>query len=300
MSDLAATAVLVAVTLVIWPDRRRLAAFARATPAHDGGAAVRDRRDTRWALPRSTRGRWRGRDRAGRPTPAAAGARLAGVVAAAVAVAGVASRTLPWQLVVAALLAGYTASSLVRHARVAARRRRDLAGLTAALRSVVRELHAGALPRAAIDHAASAASPTIRMLLESLAPRGSAEREWASQHPATALPPEVAGRLRSAWAMSVARGVPLAAVMSACIADLDDRAALQRLRAQQVAGPAVSGYVLAALPVAGIAMGAGMGSHPVAVLLGSTLGGVLLVLGVGLCCAGLLWAGRIVRGARHD
>lgn len=292
--DVATAAVLVSVTLIIWPDRRRLTAFARTVRICGNGMAGRGRPGERRPRPGPIRRRWRGHDHVRRIRAAAVGAGL--VVAVAVA----APRVLPWQLVVAALMAGYTASRLVRHARATARRRRDLAGLTAALRSAVRELRAGALPRAAIDHAVSGAPPTIRLLFESLAPRAAAEREGAPRPPRTGIPPDVTGLLRRAWALSAERGVPLAAVLSACVADLDDRAALQRLRAQQVAGPAVSGYVLAALPVAGIAMGAGMGSHPVALMLGSALGGALLVLGVGLCCAGLLWAGRIVRGGRHD
>ncbi len=295
--ELAAAAVLAAMTLIIWPDRRRLVAFARTVHGFGDGVGGPGRPGGWRASTGSIRRRWQGRDHAVRVRPAAVG------VCLTAAVTVTAPRALPWQLVIAALVAGYTASSLVRHARAAARRRRDLAGLTAALRGAVRELRAGALPRAAIEHAASGASPAIRLLLESLAPQAATGRSLpatAPEPPPTAIPADVTGRLRRAWAVSAARGVPLAAVLSACIADLDDRAALQRLRAQQVAGPAVSGYVLAALPVAGIAMGAGMGSHPITVLLGSALGGALLVIGVGLCCAGLLWAGRIVRGGQRD
>lgn len=175
-----------------------------------------------------------------------------------------------------------------------------MAGLTAALRGVVRELRAGAASRAAVDHAAADASPATRRLLESMAPPQSASDDAARRLPATAVPAAVADHIRRAWAVSDVRGVPLAAVLTACVADLDDRATLARLRAQQVAGPAVSGYVLAALPLAGLAMGAGMGSHPLDVLTGSTLGGALLVGGMALCCAGLLWSGRIVRGGRRD
>jgi tight adherence protein B len=51
---------------------------------------------------------------------------------------------------------------------------------------------------------------------------------------------------------------------------------------------------MAALPLMGILLGAGMGVNPVAVLLGSPLGNLLLVVGVALMCAGLLWSARIV------
>ena len=78
--------------------------------------------------------------------------------------------------------------------------------------------------------------------------------------------------------------------------DLDDRAQLAESMAAQVAGPATSGYVLAALPIAGLLLGAGMGTDPIGVLTGSTVGGALLVAGTLLCSAGLLWSDRIVRG----
>ncbi|MBN9188067.1 MAG: hypothetical protein J0I62_06110 [Microbacterium sp.] len=78
--------------------------------------------------------------------------------------------------------------------------------------------------------------------------------------------------------------------------DITDRSAAERARAAQVAGPAVSGYVLAALPIAGLLLGTGMGSDPIAVLGSTTVGGALLVIGVALSCGGLVWADRIVRG----
>ena len=51
---------------------------------------------------------------------------------------------------------------------------------------------------------------------------------------------------------------------------------------------------MAARPVMGVLLGSGMGVDPLAVLLGTPLGNVLLVVGVALMCAGLLWSARIV------
>lgn len=53
-----------------------------------------------------------------------------------------------------------------------------------------------------------------------------------------------------------------------------------------------------ALPLAGLAMGTAMGAAPLGLLLGGGLGGVLLVAGTGLVCAGFLWSQRIISGAR--
>ncbi|MGB3772354.1 MAG: type ii secretion system integral membrane subunit, partial [Rhodococcus sp. (in: high G+C Gram-positive bacteria)] len=42
------------------------------------------------------------------------------------------------------------------------------------------------------------------------------------------------------------------------------------------------------------ALGQAMGASPIAVLTGGGVGGVLLVVGVALACAGLLWTDAIV------
>jgi tight adherence protein B len=57
----------------------------------------------------------------------------------------------------------------------------------------------------------------------------------------------------------------------------------------------MSGYVMAMLPLLGLALGAGMGADPIRVLLSSTIGSILLLVGVALTCGGLLWSERIVR-----
>lgn len=284
-----------AVALLIWPEGSRWARLVRIATAGrgeaDGLRAERAGYAGRRSLWEGFHRRSPGRDHAARVRALVSGATVIGVAAAL--------RVAPWPLPIAGLLIGYTAVTMLRHARAAARARRELTGVIAALRGVVRELQAGAPPRAAVDHVSSAAAPAVRRVLDAFA-RAEPVPDPAPRRVATTMPGAVVDQLRRAWAVSVAHGVPLAALLSACVADLEDRAALARLRAQHVAGPAVSGCVLAALPVAGIAMGAGMGSHPVDVLMGSALGGVLLVAGVGLCCAGLLWAGRIVRGGHDD
>jgi len=79
------------------------------------------------------------------------------------------------------------------------------------------------------------------------------------------------------------------------VLDAAERLTADSERAGQVAGPRVSGYVMAALPVLGLLLGAGMGADPLKVLAHSGIGAVLLVVGVTLTCAGLLWSARIVR-----
>lgn len=242
--------VALALVLVVWPARWRLAAVPRPARVNAG---------------RRLRAAWW---RAGRRRRRL----LAGGVLCAVSSTVLAARLVPWQLAIAALLAASTTVHLVRRARASARAGRNLAAHAAALRAVVRELKSGVGPVEAANHARVDA----------------------------ALPGAMPSQVRQAWTVSATYGIPLATVLKSCIDDLDDRAALARLRAQHVAGPAVSGYVLAGLPLAGIAMGAGLGSRPIDVLLGGALGGALLVGGVALCCAGLIWTSRIARGGGDD
>jgi tight adherence protein B len=52
--------------------------------------------------------------------------------------------------------------------------------------------------------------------------------------------------------------------------------------------------VLAVLPLLGVALGHAMGAAPLSVLRNTTTGQVLLVIGSGLACAGVLWSARLV------
>ena len=61
-----------------------------------------------------------------------------------------------------------------------------------------------------------------------------------------------------------------------------------------MAGPRATAMVLAALPAVGVLLGQAMGAAPLAVLTGGGTGGIMLVVGVGLACAGLLWTDAIV------
>ena len=55
--------------------------------------------------------------------------------------------------------------------------------------------------------------------------------------------------------------------------------------------------LLAGLPLLGLAMGAGIGADPWAVLTRTGTGQVLLVAGVGLEAAGLMWSSRLIARA---
>ena len=178
------------------------------------------------------------------------------------------------------------------------RGRLQMAALLSALRTLAREVRAGAQPLAAITATASTHGGPGVAVLESLSAVVSTGRL-----PTRANAPPVGGdllgatseRLAVGWALSARHGVPWATLIDATVADLADRVRADAARAAQVSGPRVSGYVLAVLPALGLLLGAGMGADPVHVLLRTGVGNLLMLVGSTLTCVGLAWTSRIVR-----
>jgi tight adherence protein B len=103
--------------------------------------------------------------------------------------------------------------------------------------------------------------------------------------------------LAACWRVAVDRGAGLAAGLDrlegALRSERDQRADLRA----QLAGARSTAVLLAGLPVLGLLLGAGLGAHPLHVLLHTGAGLACLALGGVLEVAGLWWALRIVRGA---
>jgi tight adherence protein B len=103
-------------------------------------------------------------------------------------------------------------------------------------------------------------------------------------------------RLAGAWALAERHGIALAGPAAAVAHDLRARSRLAGGLRARLAGPRATAAVLAGLPVLGVLLGEGIGARPWAVLTAAGVGQVLLVVGVGLVCAGLAWTERIVAG----
>jgi tight adherence protein B len=65
---------------------------------------------------------------------------------------------------------------------------------------------------------------------------------------------------------------------------------LGRTVAEVLAGPRASAFVLACLPLVGLALAGQMGAHPVAFLTASSVGRLVLLVGAALAATGLTWS----------
>ncbi len=105
----------------------------------------------------------------------------------------------------------------------------------------------------------------------------------------------LAERVAGAWLVAESSGAPLAGLLDRLEADARGLDRIRREGAAQAAGAAATTWLLAALPVAGMALGYGIGADPVRILLHTPLGmasaGVALVFQL----AGLAWSSRLAR-----
>lgn len=159
-----------------------------------------------------------------------------------------------------------TISLLVRSEMRRRRQADELAALLAATRTLAREVRSGAAPTAAILATAAVHHGSAGSVLQSLAIGVSGDRGSHSTGDEVdrraGLAVEITDRLTRGWALSARYGVPWAALVEAVSADLADRVRATSERSAQVAGPRVSGYVLAVMPALGVMLGVGMGAHP--------------------------------------
>jgi tight adherence protein B len=101
--------------------------------------------------------------------------------------------------------------------------------------------------------------------------------------------------LGALWRVAEGSGAGLAqAADRLAIAEAESELARAELAAQ-LAGPRATARVLAGLPLLGMLLGSGLGASPVAWLLGSFWGWLILAVGCALEVAGLWWISRLTR-----
>lgn len=182
--------------------------------------------------------------------------------------------------------------------------------LAEALRTLVAELRAGAHPAAAAEAAAgdAAAQGDVRgadnpgdgtaTALRTIA----ATARLGGEPAAIPTRPGKAGRdggpvdqIGRSWALAQRHGLPLADVLEAFRKDVEGRTRFAANAHAGMAGARASAAVLAALPVAGLALGQAMGADPLRVLVATGPGQVLLGTGCTLIACGLGWSARLTR-----
>lgn len=99
-------------------------------------------------------------------------------------------------------------------------------------------------------------------------------------------------RLAVYWQLGSEHGLAIAGLMHAAQRDITERQRFSSQVRAGMAGARASAAILAALPALGVLLGQLIGAHPVRFLL-TPGGGWLLLAGVILVCAGLLWSDRI-------
>lgn len=198
----------------------------------------------------------------------------------------------------AGAMAGGTAAFRLR----AERRRRAGAvagtGLVDALAVLVAELRAGAHPADAAKAAASEGHPGVGRALDAAAAAarlgGDVPSVLRTTGPARLR--ASLSRLADAWRLADRHGIPLADLLDTVRADTEQRVRFAAELQARLAGPRATAAVLAGLPLLGLALGYAMGASPLQVLAGTLAGQLLLVVGTGLACAGVLWSARLAAG----
>ncbi|WP_285665631.1 type II secretion system F family protein [Actinorhabdospora filicis] len=176
-----------------------------------------------------------------------------------------------WHGPVAGLLAAIYASALLLAVRRARRERRVTAARDEARRAIgelAAELRAGA--------------PAHRATREALA--------RLPHHPGAALAER---RLTTALTVAEATGAPCAEILDRLEADLHAVQRAASRAAVRVSGARASTGLLAALPLAGLALGSALGGDVTEVLFHTPLGAVCALAAVVLQILGLLWARRL-------
>lgn len=186
--------------------------------------------------------------------------------------------------------------------KVRARARHRLrvhAELAAALRLVVAELRTGAPTATAAEAVAAETETEVAEVFRRIAVASRLGADVTSA--LSASPDRTAGgeahsaleRVARAWQLAQRHGVELASLLDSVRRDLDSRVSFTRDVEAKMAGPRATAGVLAALPLLGVLLGEAAGAAPLAVLSGHSIGQVLLVVGVGLLCAGVFWTIRL-------
>lgn len=246
------------------------------------------------------------RRRSGQARLAAAGkswaTRRCGLLLLALAAGGGALLAGPGGALAAAMVTG-TATVRWRAGRDRRAAAAAVTGLSDALGVLVAELRAGAHPGDAVRAAADTHSdrplkaPTDvgrALTAAAAAARLGGDVPAVLRSAGLTLLRSWLDRLADAWSLADRYGIPLAELLDAVRSDTEHQVRFAADVQSRLAGPRATAGVLAGLPLLGLALGHAVGAAPLRVLCATPVGQVLLVIGTGLACVGVLWSARLL------
>jgi tight adherence protein B len=203
---------------------------------------------------------------------------------------------LPISVLTAASIVGVTLWIRRRRRARTNRRVAECAAMQSALDILVGELRVGAHPVAAFSVAADEVDGVVAASLTAVAARGRLGADVAaglqSAAQVSSLPTHWE-RLAVCWQLAQDHGLAIATLMQTAQRDIAERERFSARVDAGMTGARTTAAVLAGLPMLGIGLGELIGAKPVHFLVSGGTGGWLLIIGVTLACAGLLWSDRI-------
>jgi tight adherence protein B len=218
----------------------------------------------------------------------------------AAALAAVLAVVLPVAFVAGLVIACVTGWTRRRRRTAAKRRAAESAALQGGLEILVGELRVGAHPVAAFSVAATEIGGPVAESLRAVAARARLGADvpagLRSVASGSALPAHWE-RLAVYWQLAQDHGLSIAPLMQAAQRDVVERERFSARVDAGMTGARTTAVVLAGLPLLGVGLGELIGAAPLRFLLSDGIGGWLLVIGVGLVCAGMLWSDQITARA---
>jgi len=176
----------------------------------------------------------------------------------------------------------------------AERRRAELEWVEA----LAAETRAGRDPASAAVAAGSAAPASPAVVLATAAAAGGGDVAAALRTEASAS--DLVRAVAACWEVAHGSGAGLSASLTALADAAREGERVRRDLRAGLAEPKATAFVLAALPLVGLGLGAGLGADPLSWLLGTAAGRLVLGVGLILEAVGALWSWRIVRALEAD
>jgi tight adherence protein B len=213
-----------------------------------------------------------------------------GVVVAAAALAAVASTPGVALVAVVAVVLGTRIGRRVSAARAG---RRAAAAVPEACARIARLLRAGELPHRALRLAAPGLPDGLGRVLREAAAAADIGGSVVESLRRDGECRDALAPVAACWSVAAATGAPLAPALAAVAAALTAEHQHRRALDAELAGPRLTGWLLAGLPVFGVAVAASLGGRPTAMLLGTPLGLSCLLAAAALDGVGVWWLRRL-------